>query len=121
MANRKVTAAELTTEAMVAEAGVLWLRLNGWMVHRLTADRWSGGGNRKKHERDESGTPDYICTLQGQFWCGVKLVFYWECKRTKGGILRDSQKEWALRHPKELVCFARSLEQLQAWVKERTL
>ena len=115
---RKTTAAAMTLEKDVAQAGVEWLRLNGWMVHRLQADRHSKGGNRKRHEREEPGTPDYIChkkNLDGGR--GDTLLFYWEAKRTEGGVIRQSQKDWKAAHPHHMVSYAASFEELQRWMK----
>lgn len=113
MPNRKITAAELTLEKHVAQAGVDWLRLNGWMVHRLQADKHAKGGNRKRHEQEEPGTPDYICH---RFSGTGTLVFYWEAKRTEGGKIRQSQKDWALAHPDQVVTYAASYEQLESFM-----
>ena len=108
--NRKVTAESLTTEANVALAGRQYLELQGWMVHRLTADRHARGGNRKAHEREAKGVPDYICHCVGS-------LFYWEAKRTFGGVIRQSQMYWAAAHPEYQICYARSVEELKAWVE----
>lgn len=126
--NRRVTAASLTTEAMVAEAGVPWLRFNGWKVHRINADRWEHGNN-KAHEREELGTPDMlICrpsvpvgVKMPKGWVPlpvhVQIMFRWEAKRTVGGVLRASQKQWAKDNPHELICYAKSFEELKDWVR----
>jgi len=112
---RKVKAADLTTEAHVALACREYLEASGWLVHRLQADRHRAGGNRKKHERQEVGTPDYIVhkTQNGE----PHLVFYLEVKRAVGGKLRQSQIEWRLSHPRELVCVANSVEVMRKWME----
>lgn len=123
---RRVTASELTTEAMVAAAGRPWLELNGWTVHRLSAEQWRGGGNRKGHEKEEEGTPDYVIDRQLSLTClpfpfhlkKARVKWYWEAKRSVGGKIRQSQKDWAARHPEEIVSYANSFEELQAWVRE---
>ena len=121
MANRKVTAADMTLEKHVAQAGVEWLRLNGWMVHRIQADKHAKGGNRKKHEQEEPGTPDYLITRTkdyGFLHAGMSWTWRWEAKRTVGGKIRQSQKDWAAAHPDQLVSYAASIEQLQSFVIE---
>lgn len=127
--NRHVTAASLTTEAMVAEAGVPWLRFNGWKVHRINADRWEHGNN-KAHEQEEPGTPDMlVCRplipalpigpLPGGWHgaCDRQAMFRWEAKRTVGGVLRASQKQWAKDNPHQLICYAKSFEELRDWTR----
>lgn len=115
----KVTAADITLESHVALASRQFLQLNGWAVHRIQADRHGKGGNRKAHEREEPGTPDFIVFKQRR--CSLVMrpydVFYLETKRTVGGVIRKSQKDWAVAHSDDLVCYARSFEELRGFVR----
>lgn len=128
---KKTTADAITLEKDVALAGVQWLRLNGWMVHRIQADRHAKGGNRKRHEREEPGTPDYIAmapmlaihtfrtTAPTSATVPVpRFIFHWEVKRTVGGVISKSQRDWAAAHPDQLVTYAASFEELKQFVKE---
>ncbi len=119
--NRKVTIEDITLEKDVAQTGRQWLELIGWKVHRVNADRWKGGNNRL-HEREEPGTPDYIATYpmmpQNDQSRGMYWAFRWEAKRTKRGVIRETQRDWAKANPKELVTYAKSLTELQAFVME---
>lgn len=119
MPNPKTTAAALTLEKDVAKAGRAWLILNGWHVHRINADKWKHGNNRE-HEAEETGTPDYLvirpsgvsCTASFELW-----GFRWEAKRSKGGVIRKSQKDWRARHPIEMITYAKTFEELKAFVR----
>lgn len=114
--NRKVTADQLITEADVALGCIEYLRAKGWMVHRLQADRHANGGNRKRHEKEEPGTPDYICHKIVNNGLGHSHVFYLETKRPKGK-LRQSQIAWQFAHSHENICVARSVENLKEFLQ----
>lgn len=112
--NRKVKASDITLEKHVALAIRERLQLLGWRCHRLTADRHANG-NVKRHEIEDPGTPDYLAI---RIWNGDLQAVYIETKRTKGGVLRETQVDWqakALRQGFDVRVFHSYEEFVERW------
>lgn len=69
---------------------VNWLRKNGWIYFAVPNGGSRGGGAiegaRMRSEGVSAGVPDLICIAPVQ--CVIEM------KRSKGGRLSDSQREW---------------------------
>lgn len=131
------------TEAQLARELRDHLRVRGFVSHRIQADVWDGG-HQKAHEKEEPGTPDYIChgtrPLFATEWgralvsLGVSVnvaaalhahspvIFYWEAKREKGGRVRKTQRIWidnARRRGLAVLEAPRSVADVDNWLREQ--
>lgn len=100
------------SEAHVAQPIIDALRLHGWLVHPLHAER---NYLQKKDRREFTGTPDYIC-VRHRAWLGHRCAqtFYLETK-APNEKLRASQEEWIKAHPQCMVAVADDYESFWAW------
>jgi hypothetical protein len=114
------------TEAELALEIRGYLQTLGFRVHRLKADKYKGS-HQKGHEKEDPGTPDYLCVMPG---CSVVVpgplfyswVFYWEAKREKNGKIGVNQRAWiddARKRGFVVLEAPRSIEEVDRWLEEQ--